>query len=411
MGVVYKARDTELDRFVALKFLPPYLASDSVEKERFYHEARAASALNHPNIATIHEIKEFEGRLYLAMEFIDGKTLKATAAVENLSIQKVLDIAIQVCDGLAAAHEKGVVHRDIKSDNIMLTPRCQVKIMDFGLPKVKGATKLTKAGSTIGTAAYMSPEQAHGLEVDHRSDIFSFGVVLYELITRRLPFQAEHQAALIYSLINEDPQPLARFNDKASPELERIVLKALAKDRDERYQHVDDLLADLRHERKGLEYARTGYARSTATGMVPVRPGKGKRLLKFVIPAGAAVVLIALAIVFNPFNFQIITQKSSAASEHNSLAVMYFENIPDPEDKDHTGEMLSNLLITALFQTKNLEVISRERLYDIRKELGEGDSKSDRKSTRLNSSHGYISYAVFCLKKKKKKKLRRCATH
>ena len=376
MGIVYKARDTELDRFVALKFLPPYLASDSVEKERFYHEARAASALNHPNIATIHEIKEFEDRLYLAMEFIDGKTLKATAAQENLSIQKVLDIAIQVCDGLAAAHEKGVVHRDIKSDNIMLTPRGQVKIMDFGLAKVKGATKLTKAGSTIGTAAYMSPEQAQGLEVDHRSDIFSFGVVLYELITGRLPFQAEHQAALVYSLINEDPQPLARFNDKASPELERIVLKALAKDRDERYQHVDDLLADLRHERKGLEYARAGYARSTATGMVSVQPGKGKRLLKFVVPAGAAVALIALAIVFNPFNFQISTQKSNAASEPNSLAVMYFENIPDPEDKDHTGEMLSNLLITALFQTKNLEVISRERLYDIRKELGEGDSKA-----------------------------------
>ncbi|HYQ87410.1 MAG TPA: protein kinase [Bacteroidota bacterium] len=376
MGVVYKARDTELDRFVALKFLPPYLASDSVEKERFYHEARAASALNHPNIATIHEIKEFENRLYLAMEFIDGKTLKATAAHENLSIQKILDIAIQVCDGLAAAHEKGVVHRDIKSDNIMLTPRGQVKITDFGLAKVKGATKLTKAGSTIGTAAYMSPEQAQGVEVDHRTDIFSFGVVLYELITRRLPFQAEHQAALIYSLINEDPQPLARFNDKASPELERIVLKALAKDRDERYQHVDDLLADLRHERKGLEYAKAGYARSTATGMLSAQPAKGKRLLKIAVPAGAFAILIALAIVFNPFNFQIITQKTHAASENNSLAVMYFENIPDPEDKDHTGEMLSNLLITALFQTKNLEVISRERLYDIRKELGEGDSKS-----------------------------------
>src|ERR1051325_676521 len=376
MGIVYKAQDTELDRVVALKFLPHYLASDAVEKERFYHEARAASSLNHPNIATIYEIKEFENRLYLAMEFIEGKTLKAVASREILSQQKTLDIAIQVCDGLAAAHEKGVVHRDIKSDNIMITPKGQVKIMDFGLAKVKGATKLTKAGSTLGTAAYMSPEQAQGEEVDQRSDIFSFGVVLYELATGHLPFYAEHQAALIYSLINEDPQPLARYNDKTSAEMERIVLKALAKDREDRYQHVDDLLADLRRERKSLEYARTGYARSTTAPMPAAAPQKTGRLLKLLIPVGTLAILIAIAIVFNPFNFQISTQKSNAASEPSSLAVMYFENIPDPEDKDHTGEMLSNLLITALFQTRNLDVISRERLYDIRKELGEGDSKT-----------------------------------
>jgi serine/threonine protein kinase/Flp pilus assembly protein TadD len=375
MGIVYKAQDTELDRVVALKFLPNYLASDPVEKERFYHEARAASSLNHPNIATIYEIKEFENQLYLAMEFIEGKTLKAAASKEILSQQKTLDIAIQVCDGLEAAHEKGLVHRDIKSDNIMITPKGQVKIMDFGLAKVKGATKLTKAGSTIGTAAYMSPEQAQGEEVDQRSDIFSFGVVLYELSTGHLPFHAEHQAALIYSLINEDPQPLARYNDKTSAEMERIVLKALAKDKEERYQHVDDLLADLRRERKSLEYARTGYARATTAPMPVAPPQKTKRLLKLLIPVAAVAILIAVAIVFNPFNFQISTQKTAAASQQNSLAVMYFENIPDPEDKDHTGEMLSNLLITALFQTKNLDVISRERLYDIRKDLGEGDSK------------------------------------
>ncbi len=256
MGIVYKAHDQELDRFAALKFLPNYLTSDATEKERFYHEARAASALNHPNVTTIYEIKEFEDRLYLAMEFVEGKTLKRLIESEPPSIKKVLDIAIQVCEGLSAAHEKGVVHRDIKSDNIMLTPKGQVKIMDFGLAKVKGATKLTKAGSTIGTAAYMSPEQAQGEEIDHRSDIFSFGVVLYELLTTKLPFRGEHQAALMYSLINEEPQPIARFNENVSPDLERIVSKALAKDKDERYQHVDDLLADLRRERKHFEYAR-----------------------------------------------------------------------------------------------------------------------------------------------------------
>src|SRR5258706_3037878 len=247
MGVVYKAHDTKLDRIVALKFLPNYLSSDVNEKERFYHEARAASALLHANVAVIFEVNEHEGMLYLAMEYVEGQTLKKFIEESDpLSVKKVLDIAIQSCDGLVIAHEKGIVHRDIKSDNIMITPKGQVKIMDFGLAKVKGATKLTKAGSTLGTAAYMSPEQAQGEEVDPRSDIFSFGVVFYELLTTKLPFRGEHQAAILYSLINEDPLPLARFDDKISPELQRIVSKALAKDREDRYQHADEMLSDLR---------------------------------------------------------------------------------------------------------------------------------------------------------------------
>ena len=183
MGVVYRAHDTKLDRDVALKFLPPYLASEPGQKERFFQEARAASALNHPNITTIHEIDEHYEQIFIAMELVEGKTLKELIKAEPLPIKKVLDIAIQVCDGLTAAAEKQVVHRDIKSDNIILTPKMQVKIMDFGLAKLKGTTKLTQTGSTVGTAAYMSPEQASGEEVDHRSDIFSFGVVLYELLT------------------------------------------------------------------------------------------------------------------------------------------------------------------------------------------------------------------------------------
>jgi len=210
MGVIYKAHDTKLDRDVALKFLPQHLTGDPIEKERFYHEARAASALNHPNIMTIYEINEHEGQLFIATELIEGKTLKEVVKSGPLTIKNVLDIAIQIGDGLASAHEKGIVHRDIKSENVMLTSRGQAKIMDFGLAKVKGATKLTKTGSTVGTAAYMSPEQAQGEEVDHRSDIFSFGVVLYELLTGKLPFRGEHHAAIIYSIINDDPQPIAR---------------------------------------------------------------------------------------------------------------------------------------------------------------------------------------------------------
>jgi len=197
MGVVYKAQDLKLDRLVAMKFLPHYLTSDPTEKERFAREARAASALNHPNITTIHEIDEFEGQIFIVMEYIQGKTLKQIIKEETLPVREVLDIGIQLCQGLTVAHEKNMVHRDIKSDNIMLTPKGQVKIMDFGLAELKEASEPTRSGSTAGTAAYMSPEQAQGEEVDQRSDIFSAGVVLYELLTGRLPFGGEHQAAII----------------------------------------------------------------------------------------------------------------------------------------------------------------------------------------------------------------------
>lgn len=270
MGVVYKAHDTKLDRVVALKFLPQHLTKDVNEKERFYHEARAAAALTHQNVAVVYEIGEtpfsessgvrHDDQVFIAMEYVEGKTLKQLVEKESdsLSIRKVLDMAIQICEGLTAAHEKGIVHRDIKSDNIMVTTKGQVKIMDFGLAKLKGASKLTREGSTLGTAAYMSPEQAQGEDVDHRSDIFSFGIVLYELLACHLPFRGDHQAALLYSILNEEPQPIARFNDKVSPELERIVYKALSKDREERYQHIDDMLADLRREKKNLEYAKAG---------------------------------------------------------------------------------------------------------------------------------------------------------
>ena len=369
MGIVYKAHDTKLDRTVALKFLPHYLGSDLSEKERFFHEARAASTLNHPHITTIYEIDESEGQYFIAMEYVEGKTLKQLIESETPSLKKVLDIAIQTCDGLAAAHEKGVIHRDIKSDNIMVTPKGQAKIMDFGLAKLRGATKLTKEGSTIGTAAYMSPEQASGEEIDQRSDIFSFGVVLYELLSRNLPFRGEHHAAILYSITNEEPQPVARFNNKVSPELERIVSKVLAKDRDERYQHIDDLLADLRRERKNLEYVKA----PTIARPVEV-PKPRKRIAPLIIAVSALSLLVVLLFVFDPFQLKVSREETAEAAQ-NSLAVMYFENIPDPEDKDNTGEMLTNLLITALSQVEGLDVISRERLYDIQNELGQVDSR------------------------------------
>jgi len=292
MGVVYKAHDTKLDRMVALKFLPHYLTSDPTEKERFTHEARAASALVHSNVAVVFEINEHDDQMFIAMEYVEGRTLKELIEAEPLTIRKVLDIAIQVCDGLAAAHERGIVHRDIKSENIMVTAKGQPKITDFGLAKVKGATKLTKTGSTVGTAAYMSPEQARGEEVDHRSDIFSFGIVLYEMLTGKLPFKGEHHTALLYSIIHDDPQPIARFNNKVTPEIEHIVAKALEKDRDDRYQHADEMLSDLRRERKKLDYVKTGQLSVPVPAAIEALRPSRKRLW-YGLAAAAALIIAA----------------------------------------------------------------------------------------------------------------------
>jgi serine/threonine protein kinase/Flp pilus assembly protein TadD len=370
MGVVYKAQDVKLDRLVALKFLPPHLTSELEEKERFIHEAKAASALSHNNITTIHEIDEFEGQMFIVMEYCEGRTLKQVIEKETLSIKKVLDIGIQISEGLAMAHEKGIVHRDIKSDNIMLTPRGQVKIMDFGLAKLKGATKLTKTRSTLGTLAYMSPEQAQGEEIDSRSDIFSFGVVLYELLTGKLPFAGEHQAAVIYSIINEEPQPVARFNNQVSAKLEDIVSKALVKEKDERYQHIDDLLADLRRERKSLDYLKTGQIPRDV-----IAPKPKRKVLPVVIPAFIIFILVLLFLVLKPFRFEIGPEKGAVAKE-NSLAIMYFENMADPEDKDRIAQMITALLITGLSETPQyMQVVSSQRLYDILKLLGKENLK------------------------------------
>ncbi len=368
MGVVYKAEDVKLKRLVALKFLPPHISQSPEEKARFFHEAQSASALNHPHITTIHGIEETPEGVFIVMEYVEGRTLKQMIQKDTSSIKKILEIGIQICEGLSAAHKKEIVHRDIKSDNIMLNKEGQIKIMDFGLAKLRGATKLTKAGSTVGTTDYMSPEQASGEEVDTRSDIFSFGVILYEMLAGQLPFKGEHQAAVIYSILNEEPQPVARFNNKVSVELERMVFKALAKDREERYQHIDDLLADLRHERKGLEYTKTGQIQTVQ----PVQPKK--KWWPFLIPASIILLLALLFFIFQPFKVQIESQQKAIAQE-NSLAIMYFENLVDKEDQQRLGEIVTNLLITDLSESQYLNVVSSQRLYDILKLLGQEGAK------------------------------------
>ncbi len=246
MGVVYKARDTKLDRIVALKFLPPELTRDSEAQTRFIHEAKAAAAITHSNICTVHEVDEAEGRTFIAMEFVEGRTLRDEIETGPLKLDAVLEIAIQVADGLQRAHDKNVVHRDIKSANIMLTPDGEVKIMDFGLAKLGGATKVTRAGATVGTIAYMSPEQARGEEPDRRTDVWSLGVVLYEMLTGCLPFKGDYGEAVVYSILNKEPEPVTALRSGVPMEMERIVRKAMSKSPAERYQSLTDLLVDLR---------------------------------------------------------------------------------------------------------------------------------------------------------------------
>jgi serine/threonine protein kinase len=263
MGEVYKARDTKLDRFVALKFLPSNLTTNEEQKVRFIQEAKTASAMNHPNICTIYSIEEYdndkgEKQQFIAMEYVEGETLKDKK--NSLSEKQKLEISVQVAEGLAAAHEKGIVHRDIKPENIMIRKDGIAQIMDFGLAKLyanKNVSRLTKMGTTVGTLGYMSPEQVQGLDVDHRTDIFSFGVVLYELFAGESPFKGMHETAIMYEIVNVEAPPVSTVKEGIDPELDEIILECLEKDKDERCQSAKELAKDLRKVKKS-----TGHRKS-----------------------------------------------------------------------------------------------------------------------------------------------------
>jgi len=251
MGIVYKAHDSKLDRTVALKFLPQNLSPSDEDKTRFIQEAKAAATLNHQNICTIHDIQEYENQLFIVMEYIDGQTLRDRTEMQKdapISLKQAIAIGIQVSEGLAAAHENGIIHRDIKPENVMLKKDGRVVVMDFGLAKlrVSGVSRITKEGSTVGTLGYMAPEQVQGLDVDHRADIFSLGVILYELFAGEAPFKGVHETAMAYEIVNVDPSPLTTLKPDIDPELDRIVLECIDKDKDERYQSAREIAKDLK---------------------------------------------------------------------------------------------------------------------------------------------------------------------
>ncbi len=315
MGVVYKAQDTKLERLVALKFLPPHLASDEKDKQRFNQEAKAAAALNHPNICTIYGIEEHDSDTFIVMEYIEGESLKAKIQQPQLPFEEIIDISLQIADGLKAAHEKGMIHRDIKSENVMVAKDGRVRITDFGLAKLKGSLGLTRTGTTVGTMSYMSPEQIQGLEVDQRTDLWAFGVVVYEMLTGELPFRGQYEPAIMYEILNVDPKAIQTVRQDVPEHLQVLVSRLLQKDPTKRSSAAAEIIDQLKKP----------------PTIAPLATGE------------------------------------------KSIAVLYFENMSSEKESDYFCAGITEDIITDLSKIKELKVVSRTDVLPFRnKEINTG---------------------------------------
>jgi non-specific serine/threonine protein kinase len=349
MGVVYRAEDTKLKRQVALKFLPPHLTQNPEAKKRFVHEAQSASAMDHSNICTIYEVDETgDGQMFISMACYEGETLRTRLGRGTLAEDEVLEIATQTASGLAEAHKKGIVHRDIKPANLIMTLQGQVKIMDFGLAKLAGQTRLTKTGAAMGTVAYMSPEQARGENVDQQSDVWSLGVVLYEMLTGKLPFKGDYEQAMIYSILNEEPMPIGELRPGTSTDLELIISKALRKDPRERYDSAETLLADLRRLRTSESISVSPSRR---------RPFPGRLLV-----VAAALCVVIITVVLGP---RLARWFAPTQAEATTLAVVDFENI-DGEDADYLAVGLAEGICVKLSKVEGIQVVSSDDIRRLR---------------------------------------------
>ena len=352
MGEVYLAEDTKLKRQVALKFMPVHLATDADMRTRFTREAQATAKLDHPNIVPVYEVGEHNNRPFFAMAHIEGQPLREVIKQGKLSVSEAIDFTMQICEGLHKAHESGVVHRDVKPGNIIIDKENRPRILDFGLATITGEEKLTKTGSTLGTAGYMSPEQIEGKQVDQRSDLFSVGVILYEMLTGRRPFEGDNDAAVVRAITSSNPEPIARFKSGVTGELQQIIDKALFKDPTLRYQHADGMLSDL----KRLQSDST--------------PQKKSRLKQWLIAEIAVVIAVVLLFYYDVFK---ITGDDSKTDWVNSIAVLPFRDFSPNQDQEFFCDGMTDAIIGRLSTINNLKVISMTSVMRFK------DSKHDLK--------------------------------